>query len=131
MGSLKFATMKLIYSFGVLGMLMIYGSCASNKAEDLPKTPAACDTLNMGYAEDIASIFEENRCLDCHSQQTATAGIILDNFQGVADNAEKVLASISWPDNLPPGKQMPIGGPKVSQCEIDQFAAWISQGKNP
>lgn len=106
-------------------------SCVSNKEEDLPKNPNNCDTLAMSYAGDIASLFKNNRCLDCHSSQTATAGIILDNYQSVVNNADKIYPAISWPAGTPPGKQMPVGGPKVSQCEIDQFAAWMNQGKQP
>lgn len=106
-------------------------SCVSNKEEDIPKKPGGCDTLSMSYAANIASIFENNRCLDCHNAQTATAGIILDNYQSVVNNAEKIYPAISWPPGFPAAKQMPAGGPKVSQCEIDKFAAWMNQGKKP
>lgn len=127
----KFVIMKLIYSILMFAFFLALGSCVSNKEEDLPKPLNNCDTLAMSYAGDIASIFQKNRCLDCHSTQTATAGIILDTYQDVVNNADKIYPAISWPAGTPPGKQMPVGGPKVSQCEIDQFAAWMNQGKKP
>jgi cytochrome c551/c552 len=122
--------MKWICTLLLLAFFQALSSCVSNKEEDIPK-PNTCDTLTMSYAEDIASLFENNECLDCHSTQTATAGIILDNYQSVVNNADKIYPAISWPAGFPPGKQMPIGAPKVSQCEIDQFAAWLHQGKQP
>ena len=106
-------------------------ACATNKEADLPKDPIACDTLSMSYAIHIAPIIQSNRCLDCHSAQTATAGIILDNLADVSTNAEKVLPTITWAPSLPPGKKMPVGGPQVSPCEVNKFAAWIKQGKQP
>lgn len=127
----KFVFMKLIYSILMFAFFLALSSCVSNKGEDLPKNPNNCDTLAMSYEEDIASLFQKNRCLDCHSTQTATAGIILDNYQSVVNNADKIYPAISWPLGTPPGKQMPVGGPKVSQCEIDRFAAWMNQGKQP
>lgn len=123
--------MKWVYSLLIVASLQALSSCVSNKEEDIPKVPNSCDTLSMSYAADIASIFENNKCLDCHSAQTATAGIILDNYQSVVNHADKIYPAISWPAGFPAGKQMPVGGPKVSQCEIDQFAAWMHQGKQP
>lgn len=123
--------MKSIYSLFAIALIIAFSSCVSNKEEDLPKTPNSCDTLSMSYATDIASLFENNQCLNCHSTQTATAGIILDNYQSVVNNADKIYPAISWPAGFPGSKQMPVGGPKVSQCEIDQFAAWMNQGKKP
>src|SRR5690606_21024257 len=105
----------------VIAMTLLLFSCTSNNEEDLPQNPAACDTLNRSYAQHIASIFQNNKCLDCHSAQTATAGIILDNYDDVANNADRVLPAISWPPSLPAGKKMPVGGPQVSDCEIRQF----------
>lgn len=123
--------MKWIFSTLMLTLILTIASCVSNKEEDIPKKPGNCDTLGMSYAVNIASIFENNRCLDCHSAQTATAGIILDNYQSVVNNADRIYPAISWPQGFPPGKQMPVGGPQVSQCEIDKFAAWMNQGKKP
>lgn len=112
-------------------IIMSVFACASNKEADLPKAPVACDTTNMSYATNIAPLFQNNKCLDCHSAQTATAGIILDNYAEASSNAERVLPAISWGPNLPSGKKMPVGGPQVSSCEIEQFSAWINQGKKP
>jgi len=80
--------MKLKLQLVVVGFSSLLMACTTNKEADLPKDPAACDTLNMSYATHIAPIIKKNRCLDCHSAQTATAGIILDSYEDVSDNAE-------------------------------------------
>lgn len=123
--------MKLKSQFIVVGFSSLLVACTTNKEADLPKDPAACDTLSMSYATDIAPIIQSNKCLDCHSAQTATAGIILDTYTDVSANAQKVLPAITWGPNLPAGKKMPVGGLQVSSCEVEQFSAWIKQGKQP
>ncbi|MDX5321037.1 MAG: hypothetical protein LPK45_08010, partial [Bacteroidota bacterium] len=103
----------------------------NNKIEDLPKDPLACDTLNRSFATHIAPIFDKNGCLNCHSTQVATNGIILDDYAEVVKNTPLIIPSLTWPNSIPAGKKMPPGGPQIPRCEIDQFIAWVNQGQQP
>lgn len=124
--------MKRLILVFALGTFVVWSACTSNNEEDLPKpSGSSCDTMNMGYQDDIAMMFQKNHCLDCHSAQIATAGIVLDNYNDVSTHADKILPSISWPASQPAAKKMPVGGPQVTPCEIQKFSAWMSQGKKP
>lgn len=121
--------MKIFTRIALIGVVVSMFACVNNKQSDLPKDPSSCDTNNMTYTKHMAPLIESNQCLNCHSAQTATAGIILDNYTDVVANAEVVYPTIAWGPSLPAGKKMPVGGPQVSNCELAQFKAWINQGK--
>lgn len=127
----KFVLMKIIVRFALFGAMLSVFACVNNKQADLPTDPAACDTVSLSYSKHIAPLIAANNCLNCHSAQTATAGIILDNYADVSSNAETVYPTIAWGPSLPAGKKMPVGGPQVSDCQLTQFEAWIKQGKKP
>lgn len=121
--------MKNFTRIALIGVVVSMFACVNNKQSDLPMDTVVCDTNSITYNKHIAPILEKNNCLNCHSAVTASAGIILDNYNAAAANAEVVYPTIAWGPSLPAGKKMPVGGPQVSNCELAQFKAWINQGK--
>lgn len=121
--------MTKLAALSLLSGMLALASCASNSVEELPKDPAGCDTTNMTYTANIASIFSDRGCLACHSTQIAQNGIILDTYEEVSLNSDLIIPAISWPAGTPSSKKMPPGGPQLPQCDIDQFIAWVNQGK--
>ncbi len=108
----------------LLASFCVIAACTNNKEEDLPNN---CITTDMKYDADIKSILVENGCVGCHNAQSASGGIVLDNYVDVKANINKVLPSIKHDPNLSTSKYMPPGS-KISQCSIDKIEAWVSDG---
>ncbi|MBI1223088.1 MAG: hypothetical protein GC180_10835 [Bacteroidetes bacterium] len=121
--------MKLFFGISLTWGLLFLSSCTNNSVEVIAPSPSGCDTTDMTYSVNIAPIFTKHGCLDCHSAQVATSGIVLDNYNDVSANADVIMPSLAWPSGYPSSKKMPPGGPQVTACEIHQFIAWMNQGK--
>ena len=112
-----------------LSALLIFSSCESEHLygpggiliED------NCDTANLTYTNQIKPIFENN-CLtpDCHTTETASGKIVLDNYDSVkvSINKGKVLKEINYE---PGNSEMPPNG-KMNNCTILQIETWIKEG---
>jgi len=124
MHHLRWRSAFLCLSFLNLGFL---ASCASDNEEDLYPEPNVCDTSAVTFTETISSIFQNRGCIGCHSTAIASGGVILDNYaeaQEVANNG-KLLGAISHAPGYTP---MPLGGSKISDCEIASIKKWIDSG---
>ncbi|MDQ3291528.1 MAG: hypothetical protein M3Q05_09590 [Bacteroidota bacterium] len=107
-----------------LGLL---ASCASDNEEDLYPEPEACDTSAVTFSGTVSSIFQNRGCIGCHATPIASGGVILDNYaevQKVANNG-RLLGAISHAPGYTP---MPLGGTKISDCEIASIKNWIDKG---
>lgn len=128
---------KLNYFFGsLLVIAVIIVSCSKDNEQDLNSNPGggnpggggstSCDTVNMQYAASIKPILQNN-CYACHGNGLSNGGVTLDTYAGVkavADNG-KLVGVINHAAGF---KQMPQGGAKLSQCNIDKIEAWIKRG---
>jgi len=85
----------------------------------------ACDTLNMSYAAHIAPIISNN-CIGCHSGSNPSGGLLLTNYNQVAEQAsigklQAVISHSSGVAAMPPGN-------RLSDCNITKIKAWANQG---
>ncbi len=104
----------------------IISSCKKDKKED-PKPTCVVD--NMSFASDITPIMNTNCSTSgCHDNVTTAAGIRLDTFPNISENADLIIKSIK---HLAGAKPMPApaGTDKLSDCDISKFEAWVAQGK--
>ena len=86
----------------------------------------ACDTVNMTYSGNIKPILQAN-CYSCHGNGQINGGVTLDSYAGVkavADNG-KLISVITHAPGFP---QMPQGGAKLSECNINKIRDWINRG---
>jgi hypothetical protein len=86
---------------------------------------SGCDTSNVRFAATIQPILQTN-CMGCHSGTSASAGINFSIYAGVKaqiDNG-KLWAAI----NHTGPKPMPLGGNKLSDCNISKIGIWIRNG---
>lgn len=86
----------------------------------------ACDTVNMTYSNHVKTILQNN-CYACHGNGQVNGGVTLDSYAGVkavADNG-KLIGVITHASGFP---QMPQGGPKLSDCNINKIRGWINRG---
>lgn len=92
-----------------------------------PPKPGLCDTTTVSYSQVIRPLIEANACIGCHA--TAHSGnrnVELATYDGVARVARsgQLKGSLTGIGYV----LMPQGGPRLDQCTIDQFTAWIDRG---
>ncbi|MES1221659.1 MAG: hypothetical protein ABUT20_39530 [Bacteroidota bacterium] len=122
--------MKKLFPFLlILAFISVLGSsgCYYDVEDRLyPKT--SCDTTNITYSTTIVSILQNNGCLTCHGG-TATAGgnIVLDTYAGVKPYAQNghLMGSVNQETGY---SAMPLGGSKLSSCDIQKINTWINSG---
>jgi len=92
-----------------------------------PSISDSCDTTSVTFSTTITALLVNN-CYTCHSNSAAPTfgnGIALEDYQDVADQAERVLASIRHESGYSP---MPKGGGSLNDCLIKEMEAWVNQG---
>lgn len=87
---------------------------------------AGCDTLDVKYSTKVSTLLT-NKCIGCHNSASAGGGINLANYAGVQTVAlnGRLLGSVKHTTGY---LQMPQGGDKLSDCEINIFQIWINAG---
>ena len=104
-------------------------------------TPTQKIAQHISFSKDIEGIFSAH-CAACHISQQL-GGLNLSNYNGLVkggnvvpgsivkpgDHADSVLWKIVQPTPpWPGGNRMPLGGPYLSDSDIQTIAAWIDQG---
>ena len=86
-------------------------------------TDTTCDTTNVTFAGSVAPIFQKY-CDGCHNSSNPLGGIDLTNSNQLAllDSNGSLLGAIRQKPGYIP---MPLGGNKLSNCEIETIAIWI------
>ena len=120
--------------------------CDANDSPALPAdtgtTPEADTSPDSTFAELITPVFENNGCLNagCHGNGSASAGLDLSTEQGLmttgsntpmvtpCDPDSSYVVLKMRPETLPAGILMPIGGPPVSDGDLDIIKLWIADG---
>ncbi len=88
-----------------------------------------CDTNKYTFAVGVAPIMQKY-CYGCHATAVAATsgkGVILDTYSGVLGQAQngKLLGDLN---HLSGFYYMPLGGAKLSDCQITQIKKWIDNG---
>ena len=102
-------------------------ACTYNKEEELYPNTGNCDTNNVSFSTTITPILQKYSCSFCHSSVTMSGNISLANYNSVKTqvNNGRLFGAI----NHEPGfSQMPQGGNKMNQCDINKVKAWIDAG---
>jgi hypothetical protein len=99
-----------------------------------PKPPGGGQ--GPSFATEVLTIFQ-SRCIQCHGGPAAQAGLNLESYAGV------IAGSSSGPVVIPGNAagsrlvqritgqitpQMPLGGPPLTNAQIDTLSAWIQNG---
>lgn len=126
---IKRSTTRLI-SASLIVLVTGLGSCYYDKSESLYGV-TKCDTTNVGYSNVISPIIQRD-CAGCHSGSGASAGIQLYDYTSVknymSSNKMRLLGSVKWDGTA---SNMPKGGNKWSNCNINSMVAWVNQGMKP
>lgn len=119
-------------------LLVVQGAC-SYKKEPLPEPVATCVTTNVKYQANVWPILKAN-CRDaCHNDRDAPLNynFSMDQFSqvqyycstvppGATGNVPWLLGNIKHLSNG--YSSMPVGGNKLSDCDIAVIEAWIKDG---
>jgi len=123
----------LFIAAGLLFAGSFFSSCYYDNNEELYGT-IICDTVDMSYTADILPILE-NSCLTCHS--ATSAGVLGggNNLEGFDNLSNYIVpgdalnstfyASVEWISGT---SFMPVGGEKLSSCDIAKIKSWINMG---
>jgi mono/diheme cytochrome c family protein len=110
-----------------IGGFVLYLTGCSKTSEDKLAASTTCDTTNVKYSVQIASILSDN-CYECHKGAgVATSGIDLGDyahFKVHVDNGD-VRSAITHDGRVTP---MPYQRAQLPSCEIETILAWINAG---
>jgi hypothetical protein len=113
---------------GFAALCLGLASCSSD-SEDLltSPTPSSCDTTTVSYSATITPLINKYGCLSCHSGTAPVGGFVLSSYNAVKAKVDdrRLLGAITHANGFSP---MPQGGNKMSECDINQFRAWINRG---
>jgi hypothetical protein len=117
--------------FLVAAACFFFTACSSDSEDLLQPTPTpgstTCDTTNVTYASTITPLITRYACGNCHSGNAPTGGFTLTSYNGLKAKVTdgRLLGAITHANGFSP---MPQGGNKMSECDINQFRAWINRG---
>jgi len=121
---------KIIFAGSLIAGLVVTGlsGCYNDNYEDLYTVPGAtCDTANITYTNTLKAIVD-NQCatVGCHNG-AIPSGWDLTTYNGlktVAING-KLMPAI----NHTGPNQMPKGLPRLDDCTISKFQAWVNNNE--
>lgn len=126
---LKFCSKVL--SFSIITFFSIVFICGCyNKKADLIIPNNNCDTsVLISYHSDVSSILKQN-CYQCHSTdkyENAGGNNQLDTYLSLQKMVMNglLLKAINHDPAVTP---MPLGGGKLSDCDIMTITAWVNRG---
>ncbi len=107
--------------------LSLLAGCADDNEEDLNPKPTDCDTAAVTFSGTVNAILQTNGCKNCHSAASGSGGVILDSHAEVKKHADngRLMGSITHASGFKP---MPLGGTKLSDCDIAKVKKWIDNG---
>lgn len=108
----------------LLTILALTYSCKKGSQDLL----ATCDTVGMKYATNVVPILQNN-CYGCHGagNTAGSGGILLEGYANLRPYAlnGKLVGNISHAPGFNP---MPLGLPKLPDCEINTITDWVKNG---
>ncbi len=116
----------ILVVIGLLILLLVSATGCYYDKEEILYPDSACDTSAVSYSTSVLPVLSAN-CNGCHGGATPSAGIRLDLYTGVKQQADngRLLGSISHNPIFSP---MPKNGNKLSDCNIAKVRKWIAGG---
>jgi len=106
---------KSIYCLSFTCLLLL--ACRKDKISQINSTNQI-----VSFSGKIKPMIDNN-CISCHDVGMTSPN--LATYSSVSLNANNILNSLRGEG----AKLMPLGGPKLNESIINNFSAWISQGK--
>lgn len=113
---------QVIFLFGLIASLLTV-SCTKDKAAPPPPIPSE----PVSFSQQIQPMINSSCATSgCHDAGTASAGYNLTSHQLISDAAQDMLNAMRGQNGFTP---MPFGMDPLPDSTIQQFEAWILQGK--
>lgn len=106
------------------------GCYYDNEERLYPQVSSGCDLSNVTYSASVVPILQAS-CLSCHSNSAVSrgdgGGIKLENYSDVKTlaNNGKLMGAVNHATGY---SAMPLGGGKLTACEISTLQTWIDSG---
>lgn len=115
-----------IYAICALVIAGLFQSACYYDIED-ELYPNGCNTTNVSYNDNIVLILDRYACSSCHDSQSQQGGVNLDGYENILNYIDngRLMGSIRHEPGYEP---MPLGGARMSNCDISKFQAWIDAG---
>lgn len=116
----------LLLTFGVV-MSAVLNSCYYDKEEELyPNSFGNCDTTDTKYSTAVKKILDAN-CMGSACHSTGQLSYDFSSHAGVAQaaNSGKLVSAIKQDGSA---SNMPKGGGKLSDCNIQIIESWVKKG---
>ena len=118
---------QILSIISILAFSLVISSCYYDKESVLYPAAASCNTpATVSYAQHVLPILQAS-CYACHSGAAPGGNIAMGTY--AADNAiainGKLYGSIAWSPGFQP---MPLGGNKLSACNLEMIKKWIDSG---
>jgi hypothetical protein len=106
--------------------ISLIGQWIDEGAKNTTDCSNGCDISVYTYSGAVRPILDLN-CIGCHNNSVQNAGVNLTTYAGVQTvaNDGRLAGVINWSPGYP---QMPFGGEKLSDCNIEQIMQWIGAG---
>ena len=112
--------------------LLISALCLSHCVSDGPvpaaeRTDVSCDTATVRFSVEVREVLRRH-CWECHASSIATAGVILDTYNGVTlrVNSGQLLSAVRQ-DNIR-ARPMPNARPRIPLCDLRTIEIWVAAG---
>jgi mono/diheme cytochrome c family protein len=119
---------KLLVTACIIAAIVSLNACYYHKAD--VQYPFVCDTTNVRYKVEIKAILDAN-CKSCHNGPDITGYDLYDHatISSLALDGNftygTLLSAVMHEGGAP---EMPQGGPKLQDCDINKIAAWVHKG---
>lgn len=120
---------KAVKSILILALALL-AACYYDSEEKLyPVVASGCDLSGITFTASVKPILQAS-CWSCHSNTQANSsggGVRLENHADVQTIAKsgKLMGTVKHASGY---QEMPLGGGKLSDCEISQLQKWIDNG---
>lgn len=112
----------------IICIVFFIQSCEYDKADIVYPKPPECDTTTVRLSVELKEIMTVH-CFECHSGDASNgAGIRLDVYDDIQYFAlSGILMSAITHDGVNSSSQMPKSAPKLDDCSINKFRAWVNR----
>lgn len=120
----------LFASACIIAFLFFSQGCYYHKADVEYPATGGCDTTGMRYSVEIKAILDAN-CKSCHDGPDITGYDLYDHatISALALDGNftygTLLSAVMHEGGAP---EMPQGGLKLQECDINKIAAWVHDG---
>ena len=109
-----------------MGVFLLASCTKQNEAFFKDKQGNTCDTTSISFAQSILPVFQSH-CYSCHANGLNFGNVELQTYEQIKFQTAQhdLIQVINHASGFSP---MPLGEPKLSDCDIAKITAWMNAG---